>query len=124
MKADIGIRENHAPKGQHRALRAALGSCLPHPPTLKAVPVPDVGVAMRVLITGAGRGIGAALSKALLAHGHCVVATYRDYRRIDPWFGEAVDQSDYLKCLPNAQDADAVREQISKLDQAAVATKR
>jgi tetratricopeptide (TPR) repeat protein len=40
-------------------------------------------------------------------------------------FAESVEQfRDYLKYMPNAKDADAVREQISKLDQAAVATKR
>jgi tetratricopeptide (TPR) repeat protein len=40
-------------------------------------------------------------------------------------YAESVEQfRDYLKYLPNAKDADAVREHISKLDQAAVAAKR
>jgi tetratricopeptide (TPR) repeat protein len=40
-------------------------------------------------------------------------------------YAESVEQfRDYLKYMPNAKDAEAVREQISKLDQAAVAAKR
>jgi len=40
-------------------------------------------------------------------------------------YAEAVEQlRDYLKYLPNAKDAEAVREQISQLEQAAVAAKR
>lgn len=40
-------------------------------------------------------------------------------------YAESVEQfRDYLKYLPNAKDAEIVREQISKLDQAAVAAKR
>ena len=40
-------------------------------------------------------------------------------------YAEAVEQfRDYLKYMPNAKDADAVREHISKLDQAAVAAKQ
>jgi tetratricopeptide (TPR) repeat protein len=40
-------------------------------------------------------------------------------------YAESVEQfRDYLKYMPNAKDADAVREHISKLDQAAVAAKR
>ena len=40
-------------------------------------------------------------------------------------YAEAVEQfRDYLKYLPNAKDAEAVREHISKLDQAAVAAKQ
>lgn len=40
-------------------------------------------------------------------------------------YAEAVEQfRDYLRYMPNAKDAEIVREQISKLDQAAVAAKR
>jgi tetratricopeptide (TPR) repeat protein len=40
-------------------------------------------------------------------------------------YAESVEQfRDYLKYMPNARDAEAVREHISKLDQAAVAAKR
>jgi hypothetical protein len=40
-------------------------------------------------------------------------------------YAESVEQfRDYLKYMPNAKDAEAVREHISKLDQAAVAAKR
>ncbi len=47
---------------------------------------------MRVLVTGAGSGIGAATSAVLAAHGHEVIATARRIEALDPLAGVVAER--------------------------------
>ena len=59
------------------------------------------------LITGAGRGMGAEIARAVLAAGHAVMATGRDTQRIAGALGESNDLLLIKLDVTNRADADA-----------------
>jgi NAD(P)-dependent dehydrogenase (short-subunit alcohol dehydrogenase family) len=59
------------------------------------------------LITGAGRGMGAAIARAVLAAGHAVVATGRDTERIPSALGKSNELLAVKLDVTNSADAEA-----------------
>jgi len=59
------------------------------------------------LITGAGRGLGVDISKAVLAAGHAVVATGRDAARVEATIGDRANLMSATLDVTRPQDAQA-----------------
>ena len=59
------------------------------------------------LITGAGRGMGADIARAVLAAGHAVVATGRDTDRIAAALGHSADLLPVKLDVTSRADAEA-----------------